>query len=67
MAVRMGDWKMVVKKGEPYLYNLATYLHEDVNVADQHPDIVKQMLEVIRSQHTPNPHFYVTVPAFDEA
>lgn len=67
MAVRMGDWKMVVKKGEPYLYNLAADLHEDVNVADQHPDIVKQMLEVIRSQHTPNPHFHVTLPAFDEA
>ena len=64
LGVRMGDWKMVVKKGEPYLYNLATDLHEDYDVAAQHPDIVKQMKEVIKSQHTPNPYFGVTLPAF---
>ena len=24
IGVRMGDWKLVVKKGEPHLYDLAT-------------------------------------------
>lgn len=33
---------MVVKKGIPFLYNLATDIHEDNNVADQHPEIVEK-------------------------
>ena len=62
IGVRMGDWKMVVKKGIPFLYNLATDIHEDNNVADQHPEIVEKMKAVIFAQHTPNPHFSVTLP-----
>ena len=62
IGVRMGDWKMVVKKGVPFLYNLATDIHEDNNVADQHPEIVEKMKAVIFAQHTPNPHFSVTLP-----
>ena len=62
IGVRMGDWKMVVKKGIPFLYNLATDIHEDNNVADQHPEIVEKMKAVIFAQHTPNPNFSVTLP-----
>ncbi len=51
IGVRMGDWKMVVKKGTPFLYNLATDIHEDHDIAAG-PDIVKQMKEIIRTQHT---------------
>ena len=36
---------MVVKKGIPFLYNLATDIHEDNNVADQHPEIVEKIGE----------------------
>ena len=43
IGVRMGDWKMVVKKGTPFLYNLATDIHEDHDIAAGHPDIVKRM------------------------
>lgn len=64
IGVRMGDWKMVVKRGRPYLYDLATDLHEDRDVAAEHPEIVARMKEVIRTQHTPNPHFRVTLPQF---
>ncbi len=32
IGVRMGDWKMVVKKGTPFLYNLATDIHEDHDI-----------------------------------
>lgn len=64
IGVRMGDWKMVVKRGRPFLYNLATDLHEDHDVAAEHPEIVARMKEVIRTQHTPNPHFRVTLPQF---
>lgn len=62
IAVRMGDWKLVVKKGQPFLYNLATDLHEDHDVAAEHPEVVQRMKEIIRAQHTPNPHFSVTLP-----
>ena len=65
IGVRMGDWKMVVKKGTPFLYNLATDIHEDHDIAAGHPDIVKQMKEIIKSQHTPNPNFFVTLPSFE--
>ena len=56
---------MVVKKGTPFLYNLATDIHEDHDIAAGHPDIVKQMKEIIKSQHTPNPNFFVTLPSFE--
>lgn len=62
IAVRMGDWKLVVKKGKPFLYNLATDLHEDHDIAAEHPDVVQRMKEIIFAQHTPNPHFSVTLP-----
>ena len=62
IAVRMGDWKMVVKQGKPSLYNLANDLHEDHDVASSNPDIVVKMKSIIAAQHTPNPHFRVTMP-----
>lgn len=63
IGVRMGDWKLVVKKGVPLLYNLSTDIHEDHDIAAEHPEIVKQMKEIIRSQHTPSELFHVTLPA----
>lgn len=64
IGVRMGDWKLVVKKGIPLLYNLSTDIHEDRDIAAEHPEIVKQMKEIICSQHTPNELFQVTLPEF---
>ncbi|WP_287663882.1 arylsulfatase [Bacteroides sp.] len=63
IAVRMNDWKLIVKKGSPSLYNLKTDVHEDNDIALQHPDIVKKMKAIIFEQHTPNPHFSVTLPS----
>ena len=62
IALRMDDWKMVVVKGKPRLYDLSTDLHEDHDVADLHPDIVKRMVEIIVREHTPNDLFPVTLP-----
>ena len=53
---------MVVIKGVPHLYNLSTDLHEDHDVAAEHPDRVKKMVEIIKSQHTPSQYFKVTMP-----
>ncbi len=62
IAVRMGDWKMVVKRGTPHLYNLSTDIHEDHNVASSHPDIVSKMLSIIATEHVESPYFKVTLP-----
>lgn len=63
IGVRMGDWKLVVRKGTPHLYNLAEDIHEDNDVATSHPDIVKQMKDIIRKEHRPSELFKVTLPA----
>ena len=62
VAVRMGDWKMVSKAGKPHLYDLKVDVHEDNDIASEHPDIVKEMVEIARSQHVESPYFKVTMP-----
>ncbi len=65
IGVRMGDWKLVVRSGKPSLYNLAEDVHEDHDVAAQHPDIVAKMKECIHKEHRPNDLFPVTLPDFN--
>lgn len=62
IGVRMGQWKLVVERGRCRLYDLTTDLHEDHDVADQHPDIVARMKEFIRRDHTPSALFPITLP-----
>lgn len=62
IGVRKGDWKLIVKGGIPHLYNLADDIHEDRDIASSHPDIVREMTDIILREHTPNPHFHVTLP-----
>ena len=62
IGVRMDDWKLVVKHGKPHLYNLANDIHEDNDIANEHPDIVKRMIDIIKKEHTENPYFSVTLP-----
>ena len=62
MAVRMGNWKMVVNRGNCLLFALATDLHEDNNVAAKYPDVVKQMKDIIRREHVESALFKVTLP-----
>ena len=66
MALRMGDWKLVVQSGTPHLYDLSKDLHEDLDVAAQHPDVVKEMIEIIHREHTESSMFRVTLPAIPE-
>ena len=58
-------WKMVSKGGKPHLYNLAEDLHEDNDIAADHPEIVRQMVEIAHSQHIESPYFKVTMPVID--
>lgn len=62
IGVRVGDWKLLVKKGTPYLYDLVNDVHEDHDIAAAHPDIVKQMKEIIRREHRDSEMFSVTLP-----
>ena len=62
MGLRMGNWKMVVQQGNCKLFDLATDLHEDNNVADQHPEVVAKMKAILKSQHTDSSLFSVTLP-----
>lgn len=62
IAVRRGDWKLIVERGVPRLYNLDTDIHEDHDVAAQHPDIVKRMTDIIRAEHRPSDYYRITLP-----
>ena len=62
IAVRMDDWKLIVIKGTPHLYNLATDLHEDNDVAAQHPDVVKKLVDIVYKEHVDSPLFPITLP-----
>lgn len=65
IGLRRGDWKMVVVKGVPRLYNLANDIHEDNDVAAEHPEIVKEMVDIILKEHRPSKLFPVTLPRVD--
>ena len=62
IAVRAGDWKMVVVKGVPRLYNLADDISETRDIAAQHPDIVARLTDIILAEHRPSELFKVTLP-----
>ena len=51
MALRMGDWKLVVQNGNCRLYDLVNDLHEDNNIAAQYPEVVAKMKEIILREH----------------
>jgi arylsulfatase A len=56
----MGDWKAVRlnaakdPNGPIELYNLKDDLGEERNVAHQHPEIVQQMTEIMKTARTPS-------------
>lgn len=66
IGVRAGDWKMVTVKGKPRLYNLAEDIHEDHDIAKDHPEIVKRMTEIIHREHRPSSLFRVTLPPLEQ-
>ena len=63
LAARKGDWKAVQYEvlsqpdGPLELYDLATDVGEQNDVAAQHPEVVEEMKAVFRSARTPSPVF----------
>lgn len=62
IGVRQGPWKLIVKEGHPELYNLDTDISEEHDVAGEHPDIVRRLVDIALREHTPSEHFHVTLP-----
>lgn len=62
IAVRMGDWKLVVKSGTPHLYDLSKDIHEDNDIAALHPEKVSEMIDIIMREHRHSDLFTITLP-----
>ena len=62
LGVRRGNWKLVVRRGQCALYNLAADPHEDNDLAAQYPDTVNLLVQKIYEDHTDSPLFPVTLP-----
>lgn len=62
-AVRMGNWKGVKYKAAEnpespvQLYNLVTDRAEKDDIANQHPDVVKKIADIMQRQHVENADF----------
>ncbi len=59
-AVRLGDWKGVripMLTGPIQLYNLATDIAEQHDLAADHPDIVEKIRADMQQAHVPSPNF----------
>ena len=62
LGVRQGDWKLVVHKGRSSLYNLREDPHEDHDLVQEHPALVRKLIKKIYQDHTDNPLFPITLP-----
>lgn len=62
IAVRKGDWKLIVVKGEPRLYNLNEDISETKDLAKENPAKVAELIEIIKEQHVESELFPVTLP-----
>lgn len=62
VAVRRGNWKMVVKRGKPALYDLGTDIHEDHDLSQDYPGILSQLIDIAHREHREAPLFPVTMP-----
>ncbi len=69
VAVRKGDWKAVwLNVGKPAemhaeLYDLSKDLHEDNNLAAQHPEIVAELYKIAKREHVDSEVFKFSLPS----
>ncbi len=59
-AIRKGNWKAIRRSlngSRMELYNLNTDPSENYNIADQHPDIVKEMEGIFQHSHVDSPAY----------
>lgn len=53
LAIRQGDFKMITNTSfsEMSLYNLRLDLGEEMDIASQHPDLLKELLKTLKAWH----------------
>ncbi len=44
------------------LFNLENDLHEDHDIASENPETVKELVDIIKQEHTENPYYRITLP-----
>lgn len=63
IAVRVGKWKGIIQNftrdanAQYELYDLSKDIHEDHNVAAEHPEIVEHIRQIVREARTDSPIF----------
>jgi len=63
MKYRVGKLQYIKNQLDKFdVNNLATDLHEDKDVAQEHPELVDQMVKIIYQEHVDNPLFPITMP-----
>ena len=68
IAVTKGNWKAVwlnvnlPGKTTVELYDISKDIHEDNNVAAQHPEIVAELYEIAKKSHVDAPAFPISLP-----
>jgi len=62
LGVRQGDWKLVVHHGKSALYHLREDPHEDNDLSQEHPALVRKLIKKIYEDHTDSPLFPITLP-----
>ena len=62
IAVRQGDWKLIVNRGKCTLHNLLFDTHEDIDIANLYPEKVYELIDIIHREHVESPIFPVTLP-----
>ena len=68
IAVTKGNWKAIwintsnPEKMKVELYDLSKDIHEDNNIAQQHPEIIKELDKLMRKAHTDSKAFPFVMP-----
>ncbi len=62
IGVRQGNWKLIVRNGNCELYDLASDVHEDNNIASQYPEKLAELKAIVRQAHVDSSMFPITLP-----
>ena len=64
IGVRQGDWKLIVRNGVCELYDLATDIHEDNDLASdfRYQDKLEELKAIVHEAHIDSEMFPITLP-----
>lgn len=56
-AVRYGNWKAIIRNDKLSLFDLSKDIHEDHDLADAQPTMVKKIRDYLKTSRTPSPYW----------